>query len=601
MTKFRESSAAETDHAPSPAGSKNIAVLRYLIPYLRANVPLIALAILAILAAAAAVLAFGQGLRGIVDHGLAGNDTASLDRAFVIMIGIIAMLAGASMLRMYSVTAIGERVVASLRTDLFNHLLTLTPGFFESAKVGEILSRLTNDAAQIQTVVGTSFPIALRNSILLVGAGVMLAITSVKLTALVALVVPLVVAPMVWIGRRVRKLSRLAQDRVSDISGYGAEVLSHIKIAQAFTHEPIDRAEFQARADAALAAAIDRTRLRAVLSAMMIGLVFTAIAIVLWIGGYDVLSGRMSGGALASFVFYAIVAAGSVAALSEVAGDMQRAAGSLERIFELLLTEPLIPIAQNPRAIPDAAADGDYMIHFDAVDFHYPTRPDQKSLCNFNLRVREGETIGIVGASGAGKTTIFQLLLRFYDPTAGRILWNGVNIADVDPADLRRKIGYVGQDAAIFSASLADNIRYGRPDANDDDLRRAITDAKVDEFLPHLPDGLNSRLGERGVLLSGGQRQRIAIARAMLCNPPLLLLDEATSQLDSDNENFVQAALEKLSKGRTTLLIAHRLSTLRHAGRILVLDAGRMVGEGSHDRLLEDSPLFRHWVGLQAA
>jgi ATP-binding cassette, subfamily B, bacterial len=599
MTRFREPAPSETAPVVNLPPAKTMGALRGLWPYLQPQWRLLALGAVAILCAAGAVLLFGQGLRGIVDHGLAGNDTASLDRAFMAMLGIIILLAIASALRTYAVNTLGERVVAGLRQKLFAHLLRLSPVFYESNRVGEMLSRLTSDTAQIQTVVTTSLPIALRNGVLLLGAGIMLLWTSFKLTAAVALVVPLVVVPLLWIGRKVRGLSRQAQDRVGDLSAYGDETLNNIKTAQSYTHEVLDALHFNTLADQALRAAVTRAGWRALLSALIIGLVFSAVAIVLWTGGYDVLAGRMTGGTLASFVFYAIVLAGSVAALSEVAGDLQRAAGSLERSQELLQTAPVITAPANPSTLPARLPDTGAVIEFTNVDFSYPSRPQQLTLRNFSLRVQNGERIGIAGPSGAGKTTLFQLLLRFYDPTSGVIKLAGVDLRKLDPVALRGKFAYVGQDAAIFSASLLDNIRYGRPDASMAEVEQAIIDAKVDEFLPRLPDGLQSFLGEKGTRLSGGQKQRVAIARALLRQPEILLLDEATSQLDSENEHWVQLALEKLSAGRTTLMIAHRLSTLRDADRILLLADGQLQGSGTHNDLLANNAQYRNLAGLQ--
>ncbi|TAH36728.1 MAG: ATP-binding cassette domain-containing protein [Alphaproteobacteria bacterium] len=554
----------------------------------------------AILIASGAVLAFGQGLRGIIDHGLNSEETASLDHAFEIMLAIIAVLSGASMVRMYTVSAIGERVVADLRKDLYAHLLTLPPSFFEITKVGEILSRLTADTTQVQSVVSTSFPIALRNSVLLIGAAFMLFLTSAKLAGIVSFVVPMVIGPLILVGRKVRVLSRTAQDRIADISSYGDETLNLIKTVQAYTHESIDLSQFQNRADAALHSALARISVRAVLSALIIGLVFSAIAIVLWIGGYDVLSGTITGGQLASFVFYSILVAGSVAALSEVVSDLQRAAGSLERIIELLHTPSSLKISESPLPLPKTIDKSTPILEFNDVDFHYPSR-NQPALQQFNLQAMDGESVGVVGSSGAGKTTIFQLALRFYDPQKGSVKFCGVNVRDVNPTDLRSRIAYVGQEPAIFSASLLDNIRYGKVDATEDQVRIVCKLAKVDEFFHHLPDGIHTFLGEKGARLSGGQKQRIAIARAMLRNPDLLLLDEATSQLDSENEKLVQAALEKLAQGRTTITIAHRLSTLRNASRIIVLDAGQIVGQGRHDELIQSNPTYQNLAQLQIA
>ncbi|MGE0252776.1 MAG: ABC transporter transmembrane domain-containing protein [Dongiaceae bacterium] len=567
------------DHLPI----QRIGMLRQLWPFIRPYRSDIFFASLAIMVSSGAVLAFGMGLRNVVDQGLSSANTAHINIVFLTLLAIIVVLAMAGFARLYFVNRIGEGVIAGIRRALYEHLLTLDAPFFETAKTGEIVARLTSDAAQIQTVVGTSLPIALRNGLLLLGAGSMLVITSAKLTGLVLLVAPLVLIPLIFLGRKVRKLSRLAQDRIADVSVYLDESLHFIKTVQAFTHEAIDQAHFSQRVERAFDAALSRTRLRALLSSLLIGLVLGAIAIVLWLGAYSVIEGTLSGGELAAFVFYAVVVAGSVAALSEITGELQRAAGSTERIIELLDTAPVI-VTLNPVALP-LPHRGE--IEFKEVSFTYPARPGHLILQNINFTVKTGEQLGIIGPSGSGKTTIFQLLLRFYDPAQGQILIDGIDCKNILPQELRKSIGLVSQDPVIFSTSLRENILYGRPEANEDELRHACAAALIDEFLPRLPEGLDTFVGEKGVRLSGGQRQRISIARAILRNPPILLLDEATSQLDQENESLVQQALYKLMQKRTTLVITHRLSTLRNADRIMVLEHGKLTHQGKPAEILD--------------
>ncbi|MED5364789.1 MAG: ABC transporter transmembrane domain-containing protein [Pseudomonadota bacterium] len=591
-------SFASRDDAATSTGRRDLRPLRYLLRYVGRYRRQLALAAVALVVAAGTVLGLGQGLRLLVDRGFGGRDPALLDAALVVLLAVVLLLALASFLRFYMISWVGERVVADLRRDVYSHVLTLSPGFFETRRTGEVLSRLSTDTTLVQVVVGSSVSIALRNLLLLVGGLIMLLVTSAKLTGLVLLVVPIVVAPIVLLGRRVRALSRDSQDRVADVGVYVEETLTGIRAGQAFVHEAVDRQRFGVRVEDAFATAIRRVRTRGILTAIVIALIFGAIAVILWIGGRDVLAGRISAGELSSFVFYAAVVAGAVGALSEVVGDLQRAAGATERLFDLLATAPEIAAPAAPTALPAPPVG---RIAFEQVRFFYPSRPDSPVLDDFTLVVEPGETVALVGPSGAGKTTVFQLLRRFYDPSDGRIRFDGVDLRAADPAAVRAAIGLVPQDPILFSDTAAENIRYGRPDADMAAVRVASEIANANDFIDQLPAGFDSHLGEKGVRLSGGQRQRVAIARAVLKDPTLLLLDEATSSLDAESERAVQAALEKVMEGRTTLVIAHRLATVLKADRIIVMDQGRVVASGTHTQLLRDNPLYARLAALQFA
>ncbi len=575
---------------------RNIRHLRALASFLAPYRWPIAGAIAALILAAGTVLAIGQGLRRLIDGGFADSDTSVLNGALLALLGVILLLAFATYCRFYLVSWVGERVVVDLRKAVYNHVLRLNPAFFEVMRVGDIMSRLTADTTLLQTVVGSSASMALRNLLLLIGGTIMLAVTSPRLTGLLLLVVPLVLVPIIVFGRKVRGLSRASQDRLADVGAHVDESLANIRTVQAFGHEQWDRERFADRVEQTFATAVRRIRARALLTAFVIVLVFGAVGVILWIGGHDVLAGRISAGQLSAFVFYAIVVAGSVGAISEVIGDLQRAAGATERLIELLRLEPEIASPPDPQPLPAVVRGA---VTFQDVDFSYPSRPDLPALVGFSLDVAPGETVAIVGPSGAGKTTVFQLLLRFYDPQRGHVSLEGIDLRAMSPAAVRAQIGLVPQEPVIFSDTAAQNIRYGRPTAGDAEIRAAAVAAAATEFLDDLPDGFDSHLGEKGVRLSGGQRQRIAIARAVLRDPKVLLLDEATSALDSQSEQMVQRALEQLMQGRTTLIIAHRLATVVGADRIIVMDRGRIVATGNHDELLAQGGLYSRLAALQ--
>ena len=581
--------------ASTPPPRAEIARIRPLLRFLGPYKGKIAGAVAALVLSSIAMLAFGIGLRWLVDNGFAHGGRA-LDWALLGMLGIVTMLATATYFRAYLVNWIGERVAADIQRAVFANVLRLEPAFFETTPTGEVVSRLTNDTTLLQTILGSSASMAARNVLMFFGAVILMAVTSPKLTGLAALVVPLVVLPAIVFGRKVRRLSRLTQDRIGDVGAQIDETLSGMRIVQAFTQEGAERKRFESRVSDAFAAAMHRIRARALFFACVFFAVFAAVGLVLWIGGNDLLTGRITAGQLTAFLFYAILAASSIGALAEFHSDLQRAAGAAERLLQLLQTQPRIKAPAKPKPLPQPPQGS---LAFERVTFTYPARPDRSALYDFSLAVKPGETVALVGPSGAGKTTVFQLVYRFYDPQQGRVLVDGVALPEADPADFRQRLALVPQEPVIFSGSVAENIRFGRPEAGEDEIRRAAETAAAREFIDALPGGFASQLGEKGVRLSGGQRQRIAIARAILRNPAILLLDEATSALDAESERAVQLALDRVMKGRTTLIIAHRLATVLKADRIVVMDEGRIVAEGRHAELVQRNELYARLARLQ--
>src|SRR5215208_1518466 len=554
------------------------------------------LALIALTIAAVTTLLVPVAVRRMIDFGFSPEGIAMINRYFSVMIAVVAVLAIASAARFYLVMTIGERIVADLRRDVFAHLISLSPAFFDSARSGELVSRLTADTTQIKSAVGASVSIALRNMMLFIGAAAMMVITSPKLSGFVLLAIPLIVIPLVAFGRWVRRLSRNAQDTLADASAYASELISSIRTVQAYTSERLATGRFGGDVEAAYEAARSSTRARAVLTLIIIFIVFSSVVAILWVGSHDVLTGQITPGRLGQFVLYAAFAATGLGQLSEVWGEVSAASGAAERLFEILRVKSQIAAPPKPVALPQPAR-GD--VGFDNVSFAYPTRPEVLAIDNVSLAVKAGEKVAIVGPSGAGKSTLFHLLLRFYDPARGTISLDGIPVRSADPVDVRARIALVPQDTVVFAASARDNIRFGRPDATDAEVERAADLAHATEFLRRLPGGFEAQLGERGVTLSGGQRQRIAIARAILRDAPLLLLDEATSSLDAESETLVQTALEELMRHRTTLVIAHRLATVLSCDRIMVMDQGRIVEQGTHSQLAAAGGLYARLAKLQ--
>ena len=584
------------DAETSKARRSKLRPLLALAPYVARYRGRAILALIALTVAAITTLLVPVAVRRMIDFGFTPKGIALINSYFGVMIAVVAVLALASASRYYLVMTIGERIVADIRRDVFAHLISLSPSFFDSARSGELISRLTADTTQIKSAAGASVSIALRNLLLFLGAATMMVITSPRLSGFVLLAIPLIVLPLVAFGRWVRRLSRNAQDTLADATAYASELVGAIRTVQAYTGEKLANARFGKEVEGAYEAARVSTKARAVLTAIIIFIVFTSVVAILWVGSHDVLTGAITPGRLGQFVLYAAFAAAGLGQLSEVWGEVSAASGASERLFEILRVKPEITAPAAPLALPSPAR-GD--VGFDKVSFAYPARPDVSAVDQVSLSVRAGEKVAIVGPSGAGKSTLFHLLLRFYDPASGTISFDGVPIKSADPQSFRSRIALVPQDPVVFAASARENIRFGRPGADDAEVERAAELAHATEFIRRLPDGFDAQLGERGVTLSGGQRQRIAIARAILRDAPLLLLDEATSALDAESETLVQTALEELMRHRTTLVIAHRLATVLSCDRILVMDQGRIVEQGTHASLVADNGLYARLARLQ--
>jgi ATP-binding cassette subfamily B protein len=593
------SPGSTTQSTPNPVTAErrvDLWPLASLIPYIRRYRWRALCALGALIVAAATTLIVPIAIRRMIDFGFTARGVALIDSYFLVMIGVAALLAVASALRYYLVTTLGERVVADLRADVFAHLTSLSSAFFDEARTGEVISRLTADTTQIKAAAGTSISIALRNFVLFVGATVMMVVTSPWLSAFVLAAIPIIVLPLYAFGRAVRRRSRSAQDTLAEASAYAAELIGAVRVLQAFTNERLGISRFSAAVERAYEAARNSIMSRAFLTGIAIFLVAASVIVVLWIGAQEVLAGQITPGRLGQFILYAVLAGSALGSLSEIGGEVAQASGAAERLFEILAIKPVIAAPAHPRALP-APARGE--VAFVDVRFAYPTRPTVSALNCVSLAVRRGEKVAIVGPSGAGKSTIFHLLLRYYDPASGRITFDGVQLADLDPGDLRGHIALVPQDSVMFAASVGDNIRFGRPDASDAEVGRAAELAHAASFIAALPERMDTQVGERGVTLSGGQRQRIAIARAILRDAPLLLLDEATSSLDAESETLIAAALAQLMQQRTTIVIAHRLATVLSCDRILVLDQGRIVEEGTHQTLAAAGGLYARLAKLQ--
>ncbi|NRF61146.1 ABC transporter ATP-binding protein/permease [Vibrio coralliilyticus] len=580
----------------SQGKSKNLGILLELIKFIRPYQWKVIAALVALVFTASLTLSVGQGVRLLIDEGFAQQSTQELSSAIQLILALTVMISIGTFFRFYLVSSVGERVSADIRLAVFNHVITLHPSYFETNGSGDIMSRITTDTTLLQSIIGSSFSMAMRSALMCVGAVIMLFATNIKLTLIVLASVPFILVPILFYGRRVRALSRQSQDSMADVGSYAGEAIEHIKTVQSYSHEAQERASFATEVERAFEIGRQRVKQRAILISGVIVIVFSAISGMLWVGGSDVINGTMSGGDLGAFVFYAIMVASSLATISEVLGELQRAAGATERLIEILQVESHI-VAPSDKVVSTQQLASEVI--FDDVTFHYPSRPEHAAIEHLAFKAEEGKVLALVGPSGAGKTTLFELLQRFYDPQSGQVTLGGVDVRQMDPNELRQQMALVPQQPALFSNNVLHNIRYGNPDATDEQVIEAAKKAHAHDFIMKLPEGYDSFLGERGVRLSGGQRQRIAIARAILKDPNILLLDEATSALDSESEHHVQQALEELMRNRTTIIIAHRLSTIQHADQIAVLDHGKLVDVGNHNELLQSCELYQRLVELQ--
>ncbi|MEZ9005758.1 ABC transporter ATP-binding protein/permease [Vibrio splendidus] len=592
-----DSTQRSTQKAPDPKPEKkSLSILFELSKFIQPYKGRVIAALIALIFTASLTLSVGHGIRLLIDQGFSQQSLSDLGSAIQFIMVVVVLISIGTFFRFYLVSSVGERVSADIRLSVFNHVVTLHPSYFETNGSGDIMSRITTDTTLLQSIIGSSFSMAMRSALMCIGAIIMLFATNIKLTLIVLASVPFILIPILVYGRRVRALSRQSQDSMSDVGSYAGEAIEHIKTVQSYSREAQEKASFAVEVEKAYEIGRQRVKQRAILISGVIVIVFSAIAGMLWVGGSDVINGTMSAGDLAAFVFYAIMVASSLGTISEVMGELQRAAGATERLIEILQVESHIvaPVA-NPTSLDNVTPE----VAFDDVTFCYPSRPDQPATSSLTLTAHEGKVLALVGPSGAGKTTLFELLQRFYDPQVGKVTLGGVELNQFDPNELRKQMALVPQQPALFSNDVFHNIRYGNPKATDEQVIEAAKKAHAHEFIQNLPEGYHSFLGERGVRLSGGQRQRIAIARAILKDPNILLLDEATSALDSESEHHVQQALEELMRGRTTIIIAHRLSTIKHADQIAVLDKGQLVDIGDHQSLINSCELYQRLVELQ--
>ncbi|OED69995.1 ABC transporter ATP-binding protein/permease [Vibrio cyclitrophicus] len=592
-----DSTQRSTQKAPEPKPEKkSLSILFELSKFIQPYKGRVIAALIALIFTASLTLSVGHGIRLLIDQGFSQQSLSDLGSAIQFIMVVVVLISIGTFFRFYLVSSVGERVSADIRLSVFNHVVTLHPSYFETNGSGDIMSRITTDTTLLQSIIGSSFSMAMRSALMCIGAIIMLFATNIKLTLIVLASVPFILIPILVYGRRVRALSRQSQDSMSDVGSYAGEAIEHIKTVQSYSREEQEKASFAVEVEKTYEIGRQRVKQRAILISGVIVIVFSAIAGMLWVGGSDVINGTMSAGDLAAFVFYAIMVASSLGTISEVMGELQRAAGATERLIEILQVEShIVAPVENPTSLDNVTPE----VAFNDVTFCYPSRPDQPATSKLTLTAHEGKVLALVGPSGAGKTTLFELLQRFYDPQVGKVTLGGVELNQFDPNELRKQMALVPQQPALFSNDVFHNIRYGNPEATDAQVIEAAKKAHAHEFIQNLPEGYHSFLGERGVRLSGGQRQRIAIARAILKDPNILLLDEATSALDSESEHHVQQALEELMRGRTTIIIAHRLSTIKHADQIAVLDKGQLVDIGDHQSLINSCELYQRLVELQ--